>query len=229
MNTKRQTIWLVSMLSLMVVLSAYYLFTSGSEDADKLASMANQQTLQNQTKVNITEDGKNAQLQKDPILGEDTKDPNKSTDTAAVQGTDKTKMDATTMTDDEIISKATDKAVSGTDYFIQKDMERHDKITKELDKWITISTDVNQTKEAVGEAMDNIRRIDETQAKIEQIEETLGKDFPHALVQQSDDGRWKVTVQADKMEKKDAVAIIDLVMKEMNIGADKFAGVQLVE
>ena len=33
MNSKRQTIWLVSMLSLMVVLSAYYLFT---EDASKL-------------------------------------------------------------------------------------------------------------------------------------------------------------------------------------------------
>lgn len=30
MNGKRQTIWLVSMLSLMVVLSAYYLFTEDS-------------------------------------------------------------------------------------------------------------------------------------------------------------------------------------------------------
>lgn len=36
MNTKRQTIWLVSMLSLMVVLSAYYLFT---EDVDKGSTM----------------------------------------------------------------------------------------------------------------------------------------------------------------------------------------------
>ena len=30
MNNKRQTIWLVSMLSLMVILSAYYLFTDES-------------------------------------------------------------------------------------------------------------------------------------------------------------------------------------------------------
>ena len=30
MNNKRQTIWLVSMLSLMVILSAYYLFTEDS-------------------------------------------------------------------------------------------------------------------------------------------------------------------------------------------------------
>lgn len=40
MNTKRQTIWLVSMLSLMVVLSAYYLFT---EDTPKAPEMAAEQ------------------------------------------------------------------------------------------------------------------------------------------------------------------------------------------
>ena len=36
MNTKRQTIWLVSMLSLMVVLSAYYLFTQDASSPDLL-------------------------------------------------------------------------------------------------------------------------------------------------------------------------------------------------
>ena len=30
MNSKRQTVWLVSMLSLMVILSAYYLFTENT-------------------------------------------------------------------------------------------------------------------------------------------------------------------------------------------------------
>lgn len=34
MNNKRQTVWLVSMLSLMVVLSAYYLFTEDSSPAN---------------------------------------------------------------------------------------------------------------------------------------------------------------------------------------------------
>lgn len=34
MNTKRQTIWLVAMLSLMVVLSAYYLFTQDLDNPD---------------------------------------------------------------------------------------------------------------------------------------------------------------------------------------------------
>lgn len=34
MNTRRQTVWLVSMLGLMVVLSAYYLFTEDVENME---------------------------------------------------------------------------------------------------------------------------------------------------------------------------------------------------
>lgn len=37
MKNKRQTVWLVSMLSLMVVLSAYYLFTEDTPNANKTA------------------------------------------------------------------------------------------------------------------------------------------------------------------------------------------------
>lgn len=38
MNNKRQTIWLVSMLSLMVILSAYYLFTEDVTPAKDAAA-----------------------------------------------------------------------------------------------------------------------------------------------------------------------------------------------
>lgn len=221
MNTKRQTIWLVSMLSLMVVLSAYYLFSSGTEDLDNLAKK--EQEITEQTKVNITEDGSIVQLPADPVLGEDTKDPNSKETSAQTSGSKSTEV----MTDNEIIKKATEKATSGSDFFLQQEMERHDVVMREVEKWTKISADNTQTKEAVGEALDNLRLIDETQAKIDQIEETLTKDYPAALVQKSEDGRWKVTVQAAKLEKKQAVAIIDLVMKEMNIGSDKFAGVEV--
>ncbi len=49
MNAKRQTIWLVSMLSLMVVLSAYYLFT---EDVNKL-DLASTETINKSQEVKI--------------------------------------------------------------------------------------------------------------------------------------------------------------------------------
>ena len=48
MNTKRQTIWLVSMLSLMVILSAYYLFSQDGNDNNKLTDNSN-------PKGNVTE------------------------------------------------------------------------------------------------------------------------------------------------------------------------------
>ena len=56
MNTKRQTVWLVSMLSLMVILSAYYLFT---EDVNKSDDLLTDGTAQQQEQVvtNATEAG----------------------------------------------------------------------------------------------------------------------------------------------------------------------------
>lgn len=234
MNTKRQTIWLVSMLSLMVVLSAYYLFSSGTEDLDKLTAGTDQQTtkqIAGQTKVEIQEDGSIIKLPDASMTGTETIDPNNSKETSAQTGTKNTEGTKAVegSTDSEIIKKATEKVTSGDDYFIQQEIERHDKLTKESEKWLTISADPKQTQAASGEATDNIRRLDETMAKIELIETTLAKDYPHALVQQADDGKWKVTVQAAKLEKKQAVEIIDLVLKEMNIGSDKFAGVQIIQ
>ena len=52
MNTKRQTVWLVSMLSLMVVLSAYYLFTQDVESPDVLTDGSQtEQAAQNATEA----------------------------------------------------------------------------------------------------------------------------------------------------------------------------------
>ncbi|WP_223066538.1 SpoIIIAH-like family protein [Paenibacillus caui] len=45
MKTKRQTIWLVSMLSLMVILSAYYLFTEDSGSSNPKAAEGQQVTV----------------------------------------------------------------------------------------------------------------------------------------------------------------------------------------
>lgn len=52
MNTKRQTIWLVSMLSLMVVLSAYYLFTQDIGGKNQVSDATN---LQNVAEVTTPE------------------------------------------------------------------------------------------------------------------------------------------------------------------------------
>ncbi|MFD2116063.1 SpoIIIAH-like family protein [Paenibacillus yanchengensis] len=49
MNSKRQTIWLVSMLTLMVILSAYYLFTQDPVDKE----MFSENTVQQENKEQL--------------------------------------------------------------------------------------------------------------------------------------------------------------------------------
>ena len=46
MNTKRQTVWLVSMLGLMVVLSAYYLFTDEVDQVPVASEQTSSETGQ---------------------------------------------------------------------------------------------------------------------------------------------------------------------------------------
>lgn len=52
MNSKRQTIWLVSMLSLMVILSAYYLFTQDPSDPNMFSDNTVQEDVD---KTNLTD------------------------------------------------------------------------------------------------------------------------------------------------------------------------------
>lgn len=200
MNTRRQTIWLVSMLSLMVILSAYYLFSSGTDDLNDVTKNL-EHAAGDQVNVNITESD---------LLAENP---------GSEQG----------LTEDEIIQRATAKAQSGEDYFFEQMMDRHEKLAAEVDRLMTITADKNQPQEAVGQAENELRRLDETNAKVEQIESVLSKDYPNAILTQGDDGRWKVTVQAEKLEKKQAVEIFNLVLKELNIGNEKFAGVQIIQ
>ncbi|MBB6675239.1 SpoIIIAH-like family protein [Cohnella nanjingensis] len=98
MNNKRQTIWLVSMLSLMVILSAYYLFTEDAP-AGKPVGQAQQQETQgpdaakasgslNEGGVQVTEvDGTNPL--DDPQASGDGKDAAASPDASAAPGTGK--------------------------------------------------------------------------------------------------------------------------------------------
>jgi stage III sporulation protein AH len=52
------------------------------------------------------------------------------------------------------------------------------------------------------------------------IEEMLGKNYKNVIVTE-DSGKWKVSVQADKLEKSEAVSIVDLVMTELGATQDK--------
>ncbi|TBL79879.1 SpoIIIAH-like family protein [Paenibacillus thalictri] len=264
MNPKRQTVWLVSMLSLMVVLSAYYLFT---EDVNQLdfASTGTKQT--NEIKVSTTEhsamDPKSIDSKADPKADakQDVKTDAKvtapaapsatsaKTDTSAKQDT-AAKTDAKTgsapasastdskaaaagaaktssaqtkdsaqAADAKVLEKMQAQAVSGGDFFVSQQLKRNEDMGKQTEKLMTIITDAKQSSDTVSKAYEDLRKLEDKEAKITNLEESLMKDFPQVIVNE-DLNKWKVTVQSNKLERSQAVSIVDSVMKEMNVGAD---------
>ncbi|MDR6549352.1 SpoIIIAH-like family protein [Paenibacillus qinlingensis] len=233
MNAKRQTIWLVSMLSLMVVLSAYYLFT---EDVNKL-DLASTETVSKSQEVKID------MTQLDPVTGAktDVKATNATTtqsDTKATTPQTSTKTDTkatttqdssktttkdatkttttTSKTDDQVLKQVEEQAktTSANDYFTNEQVKQNNYFSKVSTDLMNIILDSKKTPEAVAKATNDLSALTDLQEKIENLQDMLIQDFPQAVINQ-DGSKWKVTVQADKLEKSQGVSIVDMVVKEL--------------
>jgi stage III sporulation protein AH len=261
MNAKRQTIWLVSMLSLMVVLSAYYLFTedvsqpdlqtaqaitdngitvttsdsamtqgSAATSQDQKAvdqqATAGQQKAANQQKSSdqqkATDQQKSAANQQ--ASKDASKDQQKSAATgqnAAEQQTSKAASDQQTAvkTDAQVLQEMQANATSGSGFFASEQLKRSDNLSKQTEQLMQIITDSKQNTDAVSKAYADLRKIEDQQAKVTGLEESLTKDFPNAFVSQQDNDQWKIIVQSDKLERSQAVSIIDRAINDLNVSA----------
>jgi len=156
MNAKRQTIWLVSMLSLMVVLSAYYLFT---EDVNKLDLAANDTKANTQeVKVDMSQADPSGKTDVKATTGTDAKstaDSKASSSTTTQSGsqsttqsstktdvktdaskTDASKTDASKTTSSTGTNKSTASSTTKTDDQILKQVEEQSKTTSASDYFI---------------------------------------------------------------------------------------------
>ena len=224
MNTKRQTIWLVSMLSLMVVLSAYYLFT---EDVDKLNSVT-EKTAPHEIKVPTEDKTPEAA---DKAVGGVTTD--KAQTTSKAQTTDKaqtTSKDQTTdkaqtvtkteTSDAKVLEKVASKAVSGSDYFANLVIKRNEDLGKKVENLANIISDTKKSADEIAKASDDFDRVQTMQAKVESLEDILGQTYSNAIV--LDEGeKYKAVVQvANKLDAKQAQSIIDLMIKELGVSKE---------
>ncbi|MDY7989497.1 SpoIIIAH-like family protein [Paenibacillus polymyxa] len=268
MNNKRQTVWLVSMLSLMVVLSAYYLFTEDSspanppvadseqvskvkQDAAQEATTKAEEQL-NELKVNevvtngeVTDGASAPSTKSDTASTTDpaTENSKGDKDTAATpttepatsdQNTTATKTDTTAQSDDKAASTAktdqqvldqvaTDQAAQPTaaavidNYLLERDVENQ----KKNDELTTAMNDSTPKKAA--EAQKELHVLEDKQAKITGIEEELQQQFANAVVREEDADKYKVVVLSEKLDAKQAVTIVDKVMKELNVTQDKIS------
>ncbi|MDO3677043.1 SpoIIIAH-like family protein [Paenibacillus ehimensis] len=306
MNSKRQTIWLVSMLSLMVVLSAYYLFTEDVGNVEVTGTTPKEMTInagqtdamhpaatdanagprgeqkpgqkpemkpeqkpevkpeqkpeqkpemkpeqkpevkpeqkpevkpeqKPEVKPEPKPEGKPEQKpegkpeqkpegkpEQKPGKGDKSSSTGAETSSIAAQPVSKNETDAKVL--QQVQAQA--HAQSGSDYFTNLQLKRDEENAKKAEQLLTIISDTKQTAEAAVKAQEELRKIEDMEAKVTNLEESLTKDFPQAVVTQ-DANKWKVTVQASKLEKSQALSIIDKTIKELNVGPDSVS-VQMV-
>ena len=300
MNGKRQTIWLVSMLSLMVVLSAYYLFTedsgasvpkdtAGTMQVDslkkdtanaKLPTVGDKGIVVNEVvnqgdvvadggvvdnaSGNTTTDDSAATATTDDSATTAVKDDSwkaaadsgnsekASTDTAA-KGSSKTsetaakdtavkdtavkdtavkdtaaKDTAATTTsktpaknDKEILDEVASQSVSASSMFTNYLYEREQKNLKSQQDLLALINDMEKTPADNAVAQEQLLNLEEKESKITGIEEQLQQKYGEAIVKEEAGDSYKVVVLSDKLDVKQAVSIVDLVMKELSVSQDK--------
>ncbi|WP_240413995.1 SpoIIIAH-like family protein [Paenibacillus periandrae] len=305
MNSKRQTIWLVSMLSLMVVLSAYYLFTEDvskleftstgasttgtptngtAKGTDSTTGLSAKEIVINTNDLNVkpveSKTTPQAAAKTDTKSGTpaavDTKQPSsaaapsagtnaavnpttpaaptanpaapaapttkattpaaadpKASSGAAAKDSKTTPQasattaqptakanDAVSAEDAKVLQQVMTQVKSGSDYFAGLGLKRNEELAKLTEKWMTILADPKQSATAAANAEAELRKLQDQEAKVTNLEDTLMKEFPQAVITE-EASKWRVTVQSNKLEKSQAVSIIDKVMQEMNVAADK--------
>lgn len=251
MRSKRQTVWLVSMLSLMVLLSAYYLFTEDSPqapsqvaDGQEVTTMDNSttketvldDTLSDGNEVIVTEvasdDGESAVTDENNNAGsfdeaegvteEGTKDSTvdpSSNESNAGETTDNPPSDPTAK-DEDVLKQLEYQGTSGADTLTAYQFQRSEQNMKKQDELLQAINDENKTLDEAALAQKELSALEEKEERIYDIEEKLQQKYSNAVVQESDN-KYKVVVLSDKLEAKEAVTIMDLVIKELGVSQDK--------
>ena len=230
MNTKRQTIWLVSMLSLMVVLSAYYLFT---DNVDEMDVVSDDQQIEGSL-IDAVEVGEHSEL---PDFGElmaaedglagGTDNGDAAGDQAMVHEDEQISesggdLEADNPSEQEILQKVQAGAQSGEEYMAALEMKRTEALHKETTALMDIATNPKASADEAVKAEERLRVIEETQAKVDDLEEQLMQHYENVIIT-DEKGKWNIVVKADKLERSQVVTIIDMVMEQLQVGASKIA------
>ncbi|KIL34325.1 hypothetical protein SD71_19970 [Cohnella kolymensis] len=228
MNNKRQTIWLVSMLSLMVILSAYYLFTEDVSPAQNASDNTEQTGALGPTgSPDTTQDGMELS-EINPITELGTDDVS---DTAGTQDNAKDEAKGNTKDEGSIDETATlspeDEAVleqvgnsKGRQLLDNLQRERKENLSRMEEQLEAIYAAGKSSPEEAKTAAEELTRLQDMDERITSLEDKLLLDFDNAVVTE-EKSNYKVIVLSDKLEKKQAVGILDLALKELAVTPDR--------
>ncbi len=197
MNTKRQTIWLVSMLSLMVVLSAYYLFTQDIDPAGPLTDS----TQTEQAGSNATEAATNGS----GIVVNEVKDNG-----GTISGADL-----------EVLKQLESQGIASAGIFADLMDKRETQNSEEENRIMSEITKATQGKpEESAAAAAKLDQFEDRVSRIAGLEAELMKEYEMALVDEEGE-HFKVVVASEGLEKKQAAEIIKKVMGTMEVAANQ--------
>ncbi|MFD0670534.1 SpoIIIAH-like family protein [Cohnella sp. GCM10027633] len=222
MNNKRQTIWLVSMLSLMVILSAYYLFTEDVTPADNASGITDTANdPSGATKANGTNVDGLEITQVDTVTGETDGQQTDDTQAAAEDPS------GLSPEDQAVINNLGN--LKGSEFLDQIQLQRMEARDKTAVGLQAIIADTkNATPEEAQDASEQLTRLEETDERITALESKLLQDFDNAVVEAKDENTYKVIVLSEKLDKKRAVGIVELATNELKVTPDRVS-VQVVE
>lgn len=220
MNNKRQTIWLVSMLSLMVILSAYYLFT---EDAPKTGSTASgiETQLNGEDKTNAANaDGisvSEVDQSTDELTGVTATGTDKESGSKEATSSD----DSGLSPEDQEVLSGVANASTGMQKLDQIALDQQNYVSEKAEKLNAIIGDTKVSQEEAVSAQEELSRLEDTDSRITSLQSKLLQQFDNAVVQEEEGENFKVIVLSDKLEKKQAINILDMAMKELDVTPDR--------
>ncbi|RKD25576.1 hypothetical protein BEP19_01125 [Ammoniphilus oxalaticus] len=179
MVLKKQTVWLLSMLTIMVVLSAYYLAQGPVEQVPVASEVTEDEA---KTKAEAEVDSKQVMEQPEQVDG-----------------------------NVEVVSE------KNADYFAEVKMNREAWNSQTLEKYMDVWANSDASAEAIAEAKqsyDVLLGKQDAELNVENLIKALG--YEEAVIVTNED-RVSVVVQADKLERKQAVEIVSLINKHLEV------------
>ena len=206
MLLKKQTVWLLTMLSLVVVLSVYYI-TSPEQQQNELAAV-DQEEEKEQTEETTEEPLKDNEESNTDTEKEAQPNANE-TETNEKQANDIEVKDAVNK-DAEIITNAAGDEVFET--MRMQLLDERSQMKEELERKIGSTELSAEERSQAKEQMDELNEI----AQKELLLETLlkAKNYNDVLVQ-ADDKQVNITVKAEKQSKAEANKIMQTVRSEL--------------
>lgn len=207
---KKQTVWLLTMLSLVVVLSVYYIMSPESKNA-----------VQMQSEKSASDSGEVA-TEKAPAKQDTKEKSGTETEKGKEDGTKGTKDSST---DKETSAEASEKGTVVTetaddDLFTTYRLDLEDARSKEREELNAIVSSDDATAKEKSEAYDKMTALSEVEGTEKQLETLIKtQGYEDALVNAEGD-KINITVKSDKHSKSKATAIIDLVAKEIKTMKD---------